>query len=102
MALDELVNRSSLPRYVCETFVRELQQAGLLLRSPSVQAVPRQDGVHAEGSRSDRNLGDAEFAHPQTRELARTYDTHSPRTPGTALAQPSLLARIRRRLGIWA
>ena len=108
MAMDELVSRSRLPQPLCDTFISELRQAGLLSYTATAHAGAGADVPHAEYSRADRSIAvtdifDSQFkdaTSAPTRVPTRRYDTYSPRLPVGAAAQPSLLARIRLRLGI--
>ena len=108
MAMDELVNRSRLPQPLCEIFVSELQQAGLMFYAATAHGGAGMGGPHSEGTGADRSIDIADIFDAQMSEATsaptpaptRSYDTHSPRLPVAAAAKPSLLARIRTRLGI--
>ena len=115
MAMDELVGRSDLPQPMCETFVSELHRAGMLFHSAPIHFGAGMAALHADRSRAERSTDIVDLTDSLFTESfngaptdtpyggsARSYDTHSPRIPGTAAAQPSLLARIRMRLGIKA
>lgn len=95
MALDELVQRSSLPHRACQTFVNELQQAGLLL-----YPTPSQAAVESGSSAVSSDAQVTPSPEHSNQIAARRYDTHSARMPSQTAVRPSLLARIRIRLGI--
>ncbi|TAG36188.1 MAG: hypothetical protein EAZ34_01780 [Polaromonas sp.] len=85
MDVDELVRRSKLERRICQTFVNDLQHAGLLHYATSVQPAP------TIGSQATQPLP-ASSSMPQE---VRTAIAAKP-----ALASAGLLNRIRIRLGI--
>lgn len=95
MTLEELVGHARLPQQLCETFVKELLQAGLLVQSARSAALTK-PAIRAISDRSDTSKtsdsGGTASAESQHAQWLRA--TNLPITP------LSLLARIRLRLGI--
>ncbi len=85
MNVDELVRRSKLERRICQTFVNDLQHAGLLHCATFVQPAP------TVGSQAAQSLP----ASPSMPQDVRTAMAAKP-----VLASAGLLHRIRMRLGI--
>lgn len=92
ITLDDLVHRSGLPLLACQTFVRELLNAGLLNQASA--PATNKDSLHTRGLGLSQSLGASGF---QGVSLGRLQGLPAAKS---CSVQPGLIERIRLRLGI--